>query len=236
MKKNNYDDVICIIPARGGSKGIPKKNIKLLNGEPLISRPIKHAIKSGVIGTILVSTDDEKIAKVAKKYGAEVPFFRPKKISGSLSTTEETLKHAILSYEKIFNKKYEIAVFLTATDIFRDHRWIKKAVNILKRKPKIESVFVGYETHKNFWEKNKNKKWTRLRKWMSLYQSRQVRRSIVREDTGLSCASRAYLWRKGKRIGNRVEIIMHKNEFSFVDIHTKNDLKLANLIIKNFNL
>ena len=96
----------------------------------------------------------------------------------------------------------------------------------LKRKPKIESVFVGYETHKNFWEKNKNKKWTRLRKWMSLYQSRQVRRSIVREDTGLSCASRAYLWRKGKRIGNRVEIIMHKNEFSFVDIHTKNDFKL----------
>ena len=71
---------------------------------------------------------------------------------------------------------------------------------------------------------------------MSLYQSRQVRRSIVREDTGLSCASRAYLWRIGKRIGNRVEIIMHKNEFSFVDIHTKNDLKLANLIIKNFNL
>ena len=66
MNKRNYNDVICIIPARGGSKGLAKKNIAKLNGEPLISRPIKHAKKSGVIGTILVTTDDKKIAKVAE--------------------------------------------------------------------------------------------------------------------------------------------------------------------------
>ena len=59
-------------------------------------------------------------------------------------------------------------------------------------------------------------------------------KNIIREDTGLSCASRASLWRKGKRIGNNVEIITHDNEFSFVDIHSKKDLILANLIIKNF--
>ena len=59
---------------------------------------------------------------------------------------------------------------------------------------------------------------------------------IVREDTGLSCASRASLWREGRRIGDKVEIIIHENDFSFIDIHSEKDLKLANLIIKNFEI
>ena len=105
MKNNEYNDVICVIPARGGSKGLLKKNILELGGEPLIVRPIKHAKNSGVINTIIVTTDDENIAKIARENGAIVPFLRPKELSGDLSTTEETLKHAILTYEKIINKK-----------------------------------------------------------------------------------------------------------------------------------
>ena len=117
--------------------------------------------------------------------------------------------------------------------IFRKNTWITEAVKILKKKPDVESVFVGYKTHKNYWEKDKNGKWVRLREWMSIYESRQIRKFIVREDTGLSCASRAYLWRKGRRIGDNVEIIVQDNNLSFIDIHTKKDLELANLIIKN---
>lgn len=234
MVKNIYNDVICVIPARGGSKGLPNKNILELNGEPLIVWPIKHAKESGVINTIIVSTDSEEIAEIAKQNGALVPFLRPKELSKDLTTTEETLKHAILTYEKIVDKKFEIAVFLTATDIFRDHTWIAKAVNILKEKTEIESVFAGYKTHKNFWEQDRYGKWNRLRDWMSTYQSRQVRKFVIREDTGLSCASRAYLWREGRRIGDKVDIIMHENDLSSIDIHTKEDLELANLIMKNF--
>ena len=78
MKTINYNDVICIIPARGGSKGLVNKNMLEFNGEPLIVRPIQHAKKSGVIGTILVTTDNKKIAKIAKQFGADVPFLRPK--------------------------------------------------------------------------------------------------------------------------------------------------------------
>tara|TARA_B100001123_G_C15296338_1_gene1019352 strand:- start:1500 stop:2210 length:711 start_codon:yes stop_codon:yes gene_type:complete len=236
MKNNEYNDVICVIPARGGSKGLLKKNILELGGEPLIVRPIKHAKNSGVINTIIVTTDDENIAKIARENGAIVPFLRPKELSGDLSTTEETLKHAILTYEKIINKKFNIAVFLTATDVFRNYNWISKAVNILKQNPKIESVFAGYKTHKNYWEKDSKGEWKRLRDWMAIYKSRQVRKFTVREDTGLSCASRANLWREGRRIGDKVEIIIHKNDFSFVDIHSEKDLKLANLIIKNFEI
>ena len=73
----------------------------------------------------------------------------------------------------------------------------------------------------------KNGKWTRLKKWMRVYSSRQIRKTIVEEDTGLACASRAELWRKGKRIGDKVKIYTNEDSFSHIDIHTLEDLKLA---------
>ena len=222
---------IAIIPARKGSKEIPNKNIKIIGGKPLIAWTIEQALSSKKISRVVVSTDSKEIAKVAIKSGATVPFIRPEKISGDLSTTEETLKHALLTYEKIINKKFKICIFLTCTDIFREKKWIKQGLNLLKNNKKLQSVFVGSKTHKNFWEQNKlkkQKKWKRLKKRMKYYSSRQIRQFIVREDTGLFCASRADLWRKGKRIGDNVEIIFNNNNFSAIDIHDVNDLKLAN--------
>ena len=67
---------------------------------------------------------------------------------------------------------------------------------------------------------------------MSKYSSRQVKKPILREDTGIACASRAYLWRKGKRIGNKVRIIQNDESFTSIDIHDINDLKLANFAMK----
>lgn len=219
--------VIAIICARGGSKGLPRKNTLSIDGETLIARPIKHAIESGVVGTILVSTDDLEIASLAISAGGIVPFMRPKHLSDDLATTEDTLQHALLEYEKITNKKFEICVFLTPTDIFRNPEWIKQAVLILDKNKELDSVFVGYPTHKNFWEKTPDGKWVRLRDWMKIYASRQIRNPIVREDTGLACASRAFLWREGRRIGDKVEIIINDDDFSSIDIHTSNDLFLA---------
>ena len=72
---------VCIIPARGGSKRIPQKNIKLFHGKPMIAWSIEAAIKSECFDRIICSTDDEEIADVAKKYGAEIPFLRPKILS-----------------------------------------------------------------------------------------------------------------------------------------------------------
>lgn len=72
---------VAIIPARGGSKRIPRKNIKDFFGNPLISYSIKIAIKSNIFDKVIVSTDDEEIAKIAKEYSAEVPFIRPKELS-----------------------------------------------------------------------------------------------------------------------------------------------------------
>ena len=228
----NKKRVICIIPARGGSKGLPRKNIKLIGGEPLITRAINHAKASGVIDVILVTTDDKEIADIALKSGAEVPFIRPDNLAEDLSTTEETLQHALLTYEDINKLHFDLCVFLTATDIFRDPMWIKKGVEILISNPKLESVFSGHNTHKNFWEQQPDGSWVRLREWMSKYSSRQIRRAIVREDTGLMSVSRAFLWREGRRIGDNVEIITNDDDFTGIDIHQQEDLDLANFALK----
>jgi CMP-N-acetylneuraminic acid synthetase len=230
MNREN-EDTICIICARGGSKGLPRKNILSFNGEPLIARPVRHAYSSGVIGTVLVTTDDKEIADAARAAGAIVPFLRPAELAHDLTTTEETLKHAILTYEQMVKKRFEIAVFLTATDIFRDPEWIRQAVQKLRNNPNLESVFSGHRTHKNFWEQGEDGSWKRLRPWMANYSSRQIRRTIIREDTGLACASRAWLWRDGRRIGDNVQIIINDDDFTSIDIHHEEDFILAELAL-----
>lgn len=232
MNLQSNEDVICIICARGGSKGLRHKNVRLLDGEPLIARPIRHALSSGAIGTVLVTTDDEEIAAAARAAGAVVPFIRPSELAQDLTTTEDTLRHALLTYEEQQNRKFEIAVFITATDIFREPAWIHQAVETLRRRPEVESVFSGHQTHKNFWEQQEDGSWQRVRQWMSVYASRQVRRTIVREDTGLACASRAWLWREGRRIGDRVEILVNHDDFTNIDIHAEEDLKLAQAALR----
>jgi len=219
--------VIAIICARGGSKGLKRKNILTINGEPLISRTIRHATESCCIDDIIVTTDDEEIRLIATNAGAQAPFLRPKYLSQDDSTTEETLQHALITYEALTSKKYDICVFLSVCEIFRNPIWIADCVNKLKQDSSLESVFVGYKTTKNFWELNEDNNWERVRPWMSLYSSRQIRRSIVREDTGLACASRSYLWREGRRIGDKIEVILNNDDFSFIDIHSEEDLALA---------
>jgi pseudaminic acid cytidylyltransferase len=86
---------IAIIPARGGSKRIPKKNIKLFLGKPIISYSIETAISSNLFDRIIVSTDDDDIASIAIEYGAEVPFIRPKELAGDILGTHEVIGHAV---------------------------------------------------------------------------------------------------------------------------------------------
>lgn len=88
-------DVIGLITARGGSKGIPHKNVKLLAGKPLIAWTILAALNSGVLKRIIVSTDDDEIARVSKEWGAEVPFMRPASLAGDASSHISVVEHAL---------------------------------------------------------------------------------------------------------------------------------------------
>jgi len=91
--------IVTIIPARGGSKGVPRKNIKLLNGKPLIAYTIEASLKSGVIDRVIVSTEDKEIAEVAKQYGAEV-IVRPSELAQDHSLTDPVMLHALEELEK----------------------------------------------------------------------------------------------------------------------------------------
>jgi N-acylneuraminate cytidylyltransferase len=91
---------VAIITARGGSKRIPRKNIKPFNGKPIIGYSIEAAIKSGIFDEVMVSTDDEEIAEVAKQFGATVPFMRSSKTSDDYATTADVLKEVLQSYQQ----------------------------------------------------------------------------------------------------------------------------------------
>lgn len=221
------DLVLCVIPARGGSKGLPGKNLMKLDGETLVARAVRHARESGVCDKIVVTTDSADIANEARRAGAEVPFLRDASLAGDLATTEATLQDALTRSESAFGCTFGICVFIAPTDIFRVPQWIAECVSALCDDASLESAFVGLSTHKNYWEQSDDGSWFRLRDWMKVYSSRQIRRRIVREDTGLASASRASLWRAGRRIGDRVKVIAHDDDFTSIDIHKREDLELA---------
>lgn len=228
---NNGYKVICIIPARGGSKGIKDKNLKKVCGQSLLSYPIRAAIKSKVCDKIIVSTDSKKISTLAKKLGAEVPFLRKKKFSGDRVTTEKTLQNALKEAENFYKTKYDICVFLTCTNIFRKSSWIKTAVNTLKTNKKIDSAFSVHSFYKHVWHKS-GKKFVKVSKWMKSYTSRQTGQKLYREDTGLASATRSKFWRSGKRIGKKVKFIINDDAFTGIDIHSKKDLYLAEMAMR----
>ena len=106
---------LCIIPARGGSKRIPRKNIKLFHGKPIIAYSIELAINSGLFSEIMVSTDDHEIAEIAIKYGAKVPFLRSEKNANDFATTLDVLKEVCDFYkDKVRNFDQFLCIYPTA--------------------------------------------------------------------------------------------------------------------------
>mgnify|MGYP000701501768 FL=1 len=128
-----------LIPARGGSKGIRKKNLQKINGKPLIAYTIEQALKSN-LDRVVVATDDEEIIKVAEKYGADCPFKRPKKISGSTSHAFEIYKYTLEWLIKHENYKPDILCVMLCTTPFRRVETINSSLQKLKTK-KYDWVF-----------------------------------------------------------------------------------------------
>lgn len=127
MKK----EILAVILARGGSKGIPNKNIKDLCGKPLIAYTIEAALASGIFSHVVVSTDSPKIAEVSKSFGAQVPFMRPDELSQDHVWSRDALRHAVLECEKVYSKTYDYVVELPCVAPLRNEKHIKEAVNKL---------------------------------------------------------------------------------------------------------
>lgn len=122
---------IAIIPARGGSKRIPRKNIKDFFGKPLIAYSIKTALESNLFDKVVVTTDDAEIAEIAKKYGAEVPFLRPKKLSDDFTGTVDVVNHAI-DYFKKHGQEFDFACTIYATAPLLQSKYLVEGFNKLK--------------------------------------------------------------------------------------------------------
>uniref|UniRef100_UPI0040568FF0 pseudaminic acid cytidylyltransferase n=1 Tax=Acetatifactor sp. TaxID=1872090 RepID=UPI0040568FF0 len=124
---------IAIITARGGSKRIPRKNIKEFCGKPILAYSIEAAIGSGVFDEVMVSTDDTEIAEIAKEYGAKVPFYRSEKTSNDYAATNDVIKEVIEEYEKR-GEHFDIACCIYPTAPFITAESLKEAVEQLLQK------------------------------------------------------------------------------------------------------
>ena len=126
--------ILSLITARGGSKGIPGKNIVDLGGKPLIAWTIEASLKSSLVNRTIVSTDDEKIAEAARRFGAEVPFMRPDELSGDKTPHIPVIQHAVKWMEDNCNEIYDYILLLQPTDPFRSSEDIDAAIKIVEEK------------------------------------------------------------------------------------------------------
>lgn len=137
---------IAIIPARSGSKGLPNKNIKLLHGKPLLAYTIEAAIQSGCFAEIMVSTDSEKYAEIAREYGACVPFLRSKKTSSDTASSWDMVEEVLDNY-KALNKVFESFCLLQPTSPLRRGDDIKNAYDLFVCKKAFAVVSVCEADH-----------------------------------------------------------------------------------------
>lgn len=133
-------EVLALIPARGGSKGIPRKNVRVIAGQPLIAYSIQQAHASQWVTRTIVSTDDEEIADVSRRYGAEVPFMRPAQFATDLATDLDVFKHVL--DELRLREAYvpDLILHLRPTGPLREVAVIDEALELMLRSPNADSL------------------------------------------------------------------------------------------------
>ncbi len=132
--------VLAVIPARGGSKGIPRKNLINLAGKPLIAHSIEHAKNSRLINRIVVSTEDEEIAEVALEYGSEVPFLRPTELAEDEVLDLPVFEHILRELQTKESYQPTVVVHLRPTAPYRKPEWIDEAIQKLIQEPQADSI------------------------------------------------------------------------------------------------
>ncbi len=225
--------MLAVIPARGGSKGVLGKNIKELSGKPLISYTIEAALNSNIFEKVIVSTDSDEIAYIAKENGAEVPFMRPKKISGDLISSDDVVLHALEFYRQ--NEiEFESVCKLQPTSPLRTAEHIKQAYQLFIKKNADFVVSVCECEHSPMWsgtlEKDlgmenfiKNEVKRACRQELPLYY--RLNGAIYMGKTDSFCKNKSFLGENG------FAYIM-KQENS-VDIDSFLDFAMAEVILKN---
>lgn len=230
-------EIICVIPARSGSKGITNKNIINFNGKPLIAWTIEAALKVKKINRIIVSTDSHKISLLAKKLGAEVPNLRPRKLAMDHVHASNVVLHTLKQLKKIENYNPKAVMMLLPTSPLRKPKNINDMIKIFENK--MPSSIISVEKLRKY-ENNLryivNGKLTKLNKKNNLHQQRQGQKSLYGVNGSIFLAStKKFLEKKTFHLEGAIGYEM--DSLSSIDINSYEDLNLANKyykLIKNF--
>jgi CMP-N,N'-diacetyllegionaminic acid synthase len=141
--------ILATICCRGGSKGVPGKNIRDLKGKPLIAYTIASAKNTSLIDDLIISTDDERIADVAKQYGALVPFMRPADLASDTASKWPVFIHAVETYEQLTGKTVDYLVDLDVTVPLKNAQDINGAIELALNDTSVDVVITGYEPERN---------------------------------------------------------------------------------------
>ena len=220
---------IAIIPARGGSKRIPKKNIKKFLGKPIISYSIEAALKSKLFKKVIVSTDSEEIANIAAEYGAEVPFLRPKQLSDDFSGTHEVVGHAVeWIEEKISKLDYVCCIYATAP-LIQDNDLVKGFEIIQKGNwdSVIASTSYSYPIFRSF---KKNSQGGLKMIFPEFYNSRSQDLPEIYHDAGQFYWAKPEIWKKPSEMYNEKNAIVEIPNYRVQDIDTLEDWRRAELL------
>ncbi len=221
--------MLAIIPARGGSKGVKNKNIKLLQNKPLIAHTIIEAINSKKIDRIIVSTDSERIAEVSLKYGAEVPFLRPSNISLDSSPILENYKFA-LKYLEENGKDYKSFVALQPTSPFRNTEDINEAVNIFINNNVDSVISFVKENHPIEWNRLVRKDKTFFEFMESPIYNRQIYNDIFRFNGAVYVFKKSLIMNNKMYSENSMAYIMPASRS--LDIDTEDDFLFAEFLME----
>lgn len=219
-------NVVAIIPARGGSKTIPKKNIRKLCGKPLIAYIIETAQKVREIDKVIVSTEDKEIAEIAKKYGAEVPFIRPKELAKDKTPTLPVLQHAVRWLEEKEKYRPEIVVLLYATSPLLTDKKVSEAIRMIIEGD-FDSVLSVVEDRGHYWIEHKDG-YERL--YPQVIRNRQFIKPLLRENGAVYVCKTHLLMKQNEIVGGKIGFLVMK-KWESIDIDEPKDFEFTEFLL-----
>lgn len=225
-------EILCVVPARGGSKGIPEKNIKEINGKPLIAYTIEEAKKSKYITRIIVSTDDMKISTISEKYGAEIPYIRPKHLAEDSSPTVEVIIDLVQKLKEKENYTPDYICVLQCTSPLRTAQDVDGAIKKLLNTEMDGCVSVCEVEINPYWTNvfNQEKLEYFIPEGKKILKRQDLPKIYRLNGAIYVVKTKAFLDEKSLEVENSTGYIM--SEESSIDIDTIIDFKIAEIIMK----
>jgi len=222
--------ITAFIPARGGSKGIPEKNIKEFAGKPLVVHSIEYALNCSQIDEVVVSTDDDKIAKIARKAGARI-VKRPPELSTDFATTESAIDHFVNK----FNKKPDIIVLLQPTSPFRPKGSLENAITHFTENG-FDSLLSITPTHRFYWRVKEDQTAFAEYDYLNRPRRQDMKLDDIRyvENGSLYIFTRKHFDKTGNRLGGKIGYVEWPEEYG-IEIDTPLDFNMVEKIFKSQN-